>query len=76
MICEESRSKGYNFLFVTSCNHNGAWINITNSHHSNQYYTNYDMKGHNIKVCKEKKNNPKTYVVLVTRVVAQLVKLT
>jgi hypothetical protein len=56
VICEESESEGYNFFFVISCKHKGAYTNITNSHHINQYYTNYDMKGHSTEVCRAKKN--------------------
>ncbi len=52
---EESELEGYNSLFSISQNQNGAQTNTTNYNGSNQYCTNCNMKGYNIKACWAKK---------------------
>jgi hypothetical protein len=52
---EESKLKGYNSFFSTSQNQSGTRTNTTYYNGSNQYCTNCNMKGYNIKAYWEEK---------------------
>jgi hypothetical protein len=61
-----------NFFFANPYYQNGARTNVTYYDHSDWYCTNCKTKGHSTKVCwAKKKEVPKTFVVLLARVVAQ-----
>jgi hypothetical protein len=67
--------EGYISFFSTSQNQNGARTNTTYYNGSNQYCTNCNMKGYNIKACWAKKKEVlKFFVISGVRIVVQLVK--